>query len=81
MPLDPGVGRGIRHDNLQGRRHARQRRSDPANTRAGSEHHARYHGDRRRLPAEQTVQLVIGMAMMRNQSVERVAAMLNIALP
>jgi len=36
---------------------------------------------RRRLPAEQTIQLVIGMAMMRNQSVERVAAMLNIALP
>lgn len=36
---------------------------------------------RRRLPAEQTVWLLIGMAMMRNESVERVAAKLTIALP
>lgn len=36
---------------------------------------------RRRLPAEQTVWLLIGMAMMRNESVERVAARFNIALP
>lgn len=36
---------------------------------------------RRRLPAEQTLWLVIGMALMRNQSIERVAALLNVALP
>jgi hypothetical protein len=36
---------------------------------------------RRRLPAEQTLWLVIGMAMIRNQSIERVAASLNVALP
>jgi hypothetical protein len=36
---------------------------------------------RRRLPAEQTLWLVIGLALMRNESMERVAAMLNVALP
>jgi hypothetical protein len=36
---------------------------------------------RRRLPAEQVVWLVIGMALMRNQSIERVVAMLDLALP
>lgn len=36
---------------------------------------------RRRLPAEQTIWLVIGMAMMRNESIERVATLLNVALP
>jgi len=36
---------------------------------------------RRRLPAEQTLWLVIGMALMRNESIERVAALLNVALP
>lgn len=36
---------------------------------------------KRRLPAEQTLWLVIGMAMMRDESIERVATMLNIALP
>lgn len=36
---------------------------------------------KRRLPAEQVVWLVVGMALMRNQSVERVAAMLDLALP
>lgn len=36
---------------------------------------------RRRLPAEQTLWLVIGMALMRNESIERVATLLNVALP
>jgi hypothetical protein len=36
---------------------------------------------RRRLPAEQTLWLVIGMAMMRDESIERVASLLNVALP
>jgi len=36
---------------------------------------------RRRLPAEQTLWLVIGMALMRGESIERVAALLNVALP
>jgi hypothetical protein len=36
---------------------------------------------RRRLPAEQVLWLVIGIALMRNESVERVAALLDIALP
>jgi len=36
---------------------------------------------KRRLPAEQVVWLVVGMALMRNQSIDRVAAMLDLALP
>lgn len=36
---------------------------------------------RRRLPAEQVVWLVVGMALMRNEAIERVVAMLNLALP
>jgi hypothetical protein len=36
---------------------------------------------RRRLPAEQTVWLLVGMALMRNESIERVAALLGVALP
>lgn len=36
---------------------------------------------RRRIPAEQALWLVIGMALMRNESIERVAALLNLALP
>lgn len=36
---------------------------------------------RRRLPAEQTIWLLIGMALMRNESIERVATLLNVALP
>jgi Insertion element 4 transposase N-terminal/Transposase DDE domain len=36
---------------------------------------------RRRLSAEQVVWLVIGMALMRNQSIERVVALLDLALP
>ena len=36
---------------------------------------------RRRLPAEQTIWLLIGMALMRNESIERVAALLGVALP
>jgi len=36
---------------------------------------------RRRLPAEQVVWLVIGMALLRNYSIERVVAMLDLALP
>ena len=36
---------------------------------------------RRRLPAELVLWLVVGMALMRNESIERVAAMLDIALP
>ena len=36
---------------------------------------------RRRLPAEQTVWLLLGIALVRNESIERVAAMLGVALP
>jgi hypothetical protein len=36
---------------------------------------------RRRLPAEQVLWLVIGMALMRNESIERVAASLDLVLP
>lgn len=36
---------------------------------------------RRRFPAEQAVWLVIGMALLRRESIERVAAMLGLALP
>jgi hypothetical protein len=36
---------------------------------------------RRRLPADQTVWLLIGMALMRDESIERVAALLGVALP
>jgi hypothetical protein len=36
---------------------------------------------RRRLPAEQVVWLVVGMALMRNESIQRVATLLNVALP
>lgn len=36
---------------------------------------------RRRLPAEQVLWLVVGMALLRNESIERVAMMLNLALP
>ncbi len=36
---------------------------------------------RRRLPAEQVLWLVIGMALMRNESVERVVQWLDLALP
>jgi hypothetical protein len=36
---------------------------------------------RRRLPAEQVVWLVIGMALLRSESIERVVAMLDLALP
>ena len=36
---------------------------------------------RRRLPADQVLWLVVGMALMRNESIERVAALLNLALP
>ncbi len=36
---------------------------------------------KRRLPAEQVVWLVIGMALLRNQSIDRVVAMLDLALP
>lgn len=36
---------------------------------------------RRRLPAEQVLWLVIGMALMRNESLERVVEWLNLALP
>lgn len=36
---------------------------------------------KRRLPAEQVLWLVLGMALMRNQSVQRLAALLDIALP
>ena len=36
---------------------------------------------RRRLPAEQVLWLVIGMALMRNESLERVVTWLNLALP
>jgi hypothetical protein len=36
---------------------------------------------RRRLPAEQVLWLVVGMALMRNESLERVVMWLNLALP
>ncbi len=36
---------------------------------------------RRRFPAEQAVWLVIGMALLRRESIERVVAMLNLVLP
>lgn len=36
---------------------------------------------RRRLPAEQVIWLVLGMALMRNESIARVALMLNLAMP
>jgi Insertion element 4 transposase N-terminal/Transposase DDE domain len=36
---------------------------------------------RRRLPAEAVVWLLIGMALMRDESIERVAALLGVALP
>jgi hypothetical protein len=36
---------------------------------------------KRRLPAEQVLWLVIGMALMRKESLQRTAALLNIALP
>ena len=36
---------------------------------------------RRRFPAEQAIWLVIGMALLRRESIERVAAMLGLALP
>jgi hypothetical protein len=36
---------------------------------------------RRRLPAEQVVWLVIGMALMRNESIQRVATLLGLAMP
>jgi len=36
---------------------------------------------RRRLPAEQTIELLVGMALMRNESIERVATLLGVALP
>ena len=36
---------------------------------------------RRRLPADQVVWLVVGMALMRNESIQRVASFLNVALP
>jgi hypothetical protein len=36
---------------------------------------------RRRIPAEHTISLLIGMALMRNESIERIALLLGIALP
>jgi hypothetical protein len=36
---------------------------------------------RRRLPAEQAIWVVIGMALLRHESIERVVAMLGLALP
>jgi hypothetical protein len=36
---------------------------------------------RRRLPAEQAIWLVLGMALLRGESIERVATMLGLALP
>ena len=36
---------------------------------------------RRRLPAEQVVWTVLGMGLMRNESIDRVVALLNLALP
>jgi hypothetical protein len=36
---------------------------------------------RRRLPADQVVWMVLGMALMRNESIDRVVAMLDLAMP
>jgi hypothetical protein len=36
---------------------------------------------RRRLPADQVIWLVLGMALMRNESIARIALMLNLAMP
>ena len=36
---------------------------------------------RRRLPADQVIWLILGMALMRNESVARIATMLNLAMP
>lgn len=36
---------------------------------------------RRRLPADQVIWLVLGMALMRNESIARIAMMLNLAMP
>ena len=36
---------------------------------------------RRRMPAEQVVWLLVGMALFRNESIERVAALLDLSLP
>jgi hypothetical protein len=36
---------------------------------------------RRRLPKEQTIWLLLGMALMRNESIERVSTLLGVALP
>ena len=36
---------------------------------------------RRRLPKEQTIWLLLGMALMRNESIERISTLLGVALP
>lgn len=36
---------------------------------------------KRRLPADQVLWLIVGMALLRNESIERVAMMLNLAMP
>src|SRR4051812_7182017 len=36
---------------------------------------------RRRLPADQVIWLVLGMALMRNESIGRIVTMLNLAMP
>ncbi len=36
---------------------------------------------RRRIPAEHTISLLLGMALMRNESIERIALLLGVALP
>jgi hypothetical protein len=36
---------------------------------------------RRRMPAEQAIWLVLGMALLRRESIDRVAKMLDLALP
>lgn len=36
---------------------------------------------RRRLPADQVIWLIVGMALMRNESIQRVAALLGLAMP
>lgn len=36
---------------------------------------------RRRMPAEQVIWLVVGMALMRSESIDRIVAMLDLALP
>ncbi|WP_233582992.1 transposase domain-containing protein [Corallococcus sp. CA053C] len=36
---------------------------------------------RRRLPADQVIWWVLGMALMRNESIQRVASFLHVALP